>query len=240
MSRHSKKDEKKPTLGRVGLKWVILAGAAMSAVATTRHAASGSGGMMSRAGAGRAHSWRSMASRATGAYCRNIMVGARACAYHRGAWCRCMAGTHSWAGMGAVRWDRPNCWSVGRGRCYVPHYRMVMRRRYGAIHRRVMPVRREQEWGQYGDDIGRGIVRANAHASGIDAIGCHGNTAADSSRRYGDRIIGGATGKSSAEQGGTEQGGKALHGWLLAGSMISKTSCHHSLKLINDAQGKAS
>ena len=112
-------------------------------------------------------------------------------------------------------------------------------RRHGSVHRRVMPVRREQKRGQYRHHIGRGIVRANAHTRGINAVRSYGNTATHGRHRLGHWIIGGATGKGSAEQGGTEQGGKALHGWLLAGSMISKTSCHHSLKLINDAQGKA-
>ena len=84
---------------------------------------------------------------------------------------------------------------------------MVVRQR--AIDRIVVPMRMEQDRGKYRHDIGRGIVRANAYASGIDAIGSYGNTAADG--RPGRRIIGSTTAKGSAEQNGTEQGGKALH-----------------------------
>ena len=82
----------------------------------------------------------------------------------------------------------------------------------------VMPVRRDQDRRQYGDDIGSRIVRIHAHAAGIDGIGRYGNTAADGR----PVIIGSTSGKSPAEQGGTEQGGEVLHGGLLAGNGLQK------------------
>ena len=125
---------------------------------------------------------------------------------------RSMTGAHGRAGRGAVRRSWPDSMPMRPGRCYVPDNRaVVMRgRRRRAIDRMVMPMRREQDWGKYGHDIGGSIVRTNAHTTGIDTIGSHGNATADD--RPGCGIMGGTTGKSSAEQCGTEQGGKALHG----------------------------
>ena len=127
-----------------------------------------------------------------------------------------MARAHGRGVMRPRRRNVPDSRAMGTRRGDGMDYRPRRRRR--PVGRMVMPVRRNQERRQYRDDIGSRVVRIYAHATGIDAIGRDGNTAADGR----PVIIAGTSGKSPAEQGGTEQGGEVLHGGLLAGNGLQK------------------
>jgi len=78
----------------------------------------------------------------------------------------------------------------------------------------IMPVRGYPQRREDREDVRRGIIRADAQASGIEAVGRNGKAAADG----GAVIVVGTADEGRAEQGGAEQGGKALHGRLLAKS----------------------
>jgi len=146
-----------------------------------------------------ADSWRAMAGRAAGAQGRGPVAGVR-------------AGPHGWRAM-------PGPWAVmerraGRAGMRQGAYgRAVMpwrgRRPEAGV---IMPVRGYPQRREDREDVRRGIIRADAQASGIEAVGRNGKAAADG----GAVIVVGTADEGRAEQGGAEQGGKALHGRLLA------------------------